>query len=68
MAHFQRRFRGRVLPFLTARMAALALLAASPSAAAPGDVLFTDTFESDFGKWSTTHSTLSGINTMTASY
>ncbi len=45
----------------------LALAMAGPVAAAPGDVLFSDSFESGFGKWTTTNSTLSGVNAMTAS-
>lgn len=47
--------------------ALLVLLAAEWSAAANGDVLFTDGFESGFGKWSTTSASLSGINTMASS-
>ncbi|MFO0689645.1 MAG: LamG domain-containing protein [Myxococcota bacterium] len=43
------------------------LLPAHRGHAASGDVLFTDNFESGFGKWSTTSTSLSGINTMTSS-
>ncbi|MBK7950062.1 MAG: LamG domain-containing protein [Deltaproteobacteria bacterium] len=43
------------------------LLPTRPAAAASGDVLFSDTFESGFGKWSTSNTSLSGINTMTSS-
>lgn len=49
-------------------LAAVALLVpARPAAAATGDVLFTDNFESGFGKWTTTSSSLSGIGSMTSS-
>ncbi len=48
--------------------AGLAVLLTPPLArAAPGDVLFSDTFESGFAKWTTTSSALSGINTMASS-
>lgn len=65
---------GRVDRPIAAVHAVLALLAAfavlgpaPPAAAAPGRVLFSDRFESGFGQWSTTSTSLSGINTMTAS-
>ena len=49
----------------------IALLAAlfggpTPAHAAVGSVLFSDDFESGFGKWTTTDSNLSGINAFTA--
>ncbi len=45
----------------------LAALAPAPRAfAASGDVLFSDRFESGFGQWTTTSSSLSGINAMTS--
>ncbi len=40
---------------------------AGPLHAAPGDVLFSDDFESGMGQWSTTDANLSGINSMTFS-
>lgn len=60
-------FRLRVGRLAALSSALLVLALAQWSAAATGDVLFTDSFESGFGKWSTTSASLSAINTMTAS-
>ena len=46
---------------------ACSLALATPLHAAPGDVLFSDDFESGMGQWSTTNSNRSGINSMTFS-
>ncbi|MBY0399329.1 LamG domain-containing protein [Myxococcota bacterium] len=58
---------GRFAGLGAAWAASFTLGAAQQAGAATGDVLFSDNFESGFGKWSTTSSTFSAINTMTSS-
>jgi hypothetical protein len=63
--HRRRTPADRIAALCGALLFALHGLVATEAHAAPGDVLFTDGFETGFAKWSTTNTSLSGINTMT---